>query len=135
MKSATQTAAFAKAEILKGVKSTKRRPKVAVRRTPRTASRLTGEAKTTTSDYSEEAQRLSKCGRAAFSDASTWTTKAAATLPKTFRNIGLPDQGAVSSFMSEKPLSIGAVGLGLGVMIGAMLPSMITSKAKPARCK
>jgi hypothetical protein len=31
--------------------------------------------------------------------------------------------------MSEKPLSIGAVGLGFGIMIGAMLPSMTTSKA------
>ena len=135
MKSNMQTASPAKAQILKGVKSAKRKTKVAAKRTSRTASRLAGEAQATMSGYSEQAQRLIKRGKAAFGDASTWASEAAADLPKTARNVGLPDQRAINSFMSEKPLIIGAVGLGLGVVIGAMLPSMSATKAKPVRRK
>ena len=75
MKATTRTASIAKAEILEGVKFTRRRSKVAARRTLRTASRIAGEAKTTTSGYSEETQRMVKRGKAAFGDASTWTIK------------------------------------------------------------
>lgn len=130
MKSTAQTASSAKADMLKGVKSAKRTTKATAKRTSRAATRLAGEAQTTMAGYSEQAQRLIRRGKAALGDASTWAGETAGNLPKAARNIRLPDQRAMNSFMGEKPLIIGAVGLGLGVVLGAMLPSM-GAKAKP----
>jgi hypothetical protein len=132
MKSETQVAASSKAQISKGVKSVRRKATSSAKRTPRTANKLTKDAKSTLGGYSVSAQRLIKRGKAAFGDASTWAGETASALPKTARNLGVPNQRDVQTFMSDKPLIVGAVGLGLGVVLGAMIPSRTTT-AKPAR--
>ena len=134
MKSNPQTASNAKAKILTGVKSTTRKANATAKRTTRSAKRLAGESQTTLQGYSASAQRLIKRGKAAFGEASAWAGKTAGELPKTARNIGVPDQQAVQTFMSERPLIVGAVGLGLGVVLGSMLPSG-DSKPTPGRRK
>lgn len=39
------------------------------------------------------------------------------------RNLELPDSTGLQNFLREKPLIVGALGLGLGVVAGALLPS------------
>lgn len=134
MKPSPQTASNTKAKILVGVKSTARKAKATAKRTTRATNKLANETQTTLQGYSASAQRLIKRGKAAFGDASAWAGKTASALPKTARNIGAPDQQAVQTFMSERPLIVGAVGLGLGVVLGSMLPS-IDSKPKSERRK
>lgn len=39
----------------------------------------------------------------------------------------MPDQRMVQKFVDERPYVLGAIGLGLGAMIGLMLPSPLGS--------
>jgi hypothetical protein len=134
MKTTAQAATGSKADIMKNVRSAKRKVTTAAKRGSRTASKLTNGSRKTAEGYSEQGLRLIKRGKAAFLDASTWAGDKASGFPKAARSLNLPDQKAVQSLMHEKPLFVGAVGLGVGVVIGALLPS-IGSKAKPARRK
>jgi hypothetical protein len=134
MKSNQQTASNTKAKILTGVKSTTRKAKATAKRTTRATNRLASETQSTLQGYSASAQRFIKRGKAAFGEASAWAGKTAGELPKTARNVGVPNQQAVQTFMSERPLIVGAVGLGLGVVLGSMLPSG-GGKALPKRRK
>jgi hypothetical protein len=74
------------------------------------------------SGYSDTAARFIGRAKSAFGDAYTWVGETGNALPKTARRIGLPNQQSMQAFMDEKPLIIGAVGLGLGIALGAMLP-------------
>lgn len=56
-------------------------------------------------------------------DAYTWAGEAGSALPRTARQLNLPDQKSLQTLIDEKPLILGAVGLGIGVVLGAMLPS------------
>ncbi len=134
MKSVAQNASNAETKILKGVKSARRNATATAKRTSRAANKLAGETQATLSGYSDSAQRLIKRGKAALGEASNWAGETAHALPKTARALGVPNQKAVQTFMSEKPLIVGAIGLSLGVVLGAMLPS-INIKTKPARRK
>jgi hypothetical protein len=54
-------------------------------------------------------------------------------LPRSARDLGLPDQKSLKAMIDDRPLIIGAVGLGIGVALGSMLPTVgFTGKAKPA---
>jgi hypothetical protein len=134
MKTTAQTANGSKADIMKNVRSTKRKVTSAAKRGARTATKVSNGTRKTAEGYSEQGQRLIRRGKAAFLDASTWASDKASSLPKAARNLNLPDQKAMQSLMHEKPLFVGAVGLGVGVVIGALLPSM-GGKTKPARRK
>jgi hypothetical protein len=123
MKSNPQTASNAKAKILTDVKSTTRKAKATAKRTTRATNKLASQTQSTLQGYSASAQRFIKRGKAAFGEATTWAGKTAGELPKSARDLGIPDQQAVQTFMSERPLIVGAVGLGLGVVLGSMLPS------------
>ena len=57
-------------------------------------------------------------------DAYTWAGEAGSALPRTARQLNLPDQKSLQTLIDEKPLILGAVGLGIGVVLGAMLPSV-----------
>ncbi len=134
MKTNTQTSTGNKAPVVKSLRATKRKVSTAAKRTSRAAGKLSSRSKTTMAGYSEQGQQLIERGKAAFRDASTWAGDKASGLPKAARNMNLPDPKAVQTLMHEKPLFVGALGLGVGVVIGALLPSMGT-KAKPARRK
>jgi hypothetical protein len=79
------------------------------------------------SGYSDTAARFIGRAKSAFGDAYTWVGETGNALPKTARRIGLPNQRSVQAFMDEKPLIMGAVGLGLGVALGAMLPKAVVN--------
>jgi hypothetical protein len=41
----------------------------------------------------------------------------------------MPDQRMVQRFVDERPYMLGALGLGIGAMIGLMLPSPLASRS------
>ncbi len=131
MKSNVQTTSNTKAQISKIAKPAKRKASTAVKGISRSAKKLNGKTQSTLASYSDSAQRLISRSKTAFGDASEWAGK---TLPRTARNLGVPDQRAVQAFMAEKPLIVGAMGIGIGVVLGAMLPA-VGSKAAPKRRK
>jgi hypothetical protein len=63
-------------------------------------------------------------------NAYQWASKAASrALPEAARR--LPSQSKIQSIMEERPLVLGAIGLGIGALIGVMLPNALAS-GKPA---
>jgi hypothetical protein len=64
---------------------------------------------------------LSK-GRRAMGDAYDWAQQKGHYLPSA-SDLHLPDQRAIRNMVEERPLMLGAIGLGIGMVIGAMLPS------------
>lgn len=77
--------------------------------------------------YGDTAARFIAKGKSAFGDAYTWAGEAGSDLPRRVRGISLPNPNSVQTYLVERPLVLGAVGLGLGMALGAMLPSKIGS--------
>ncbi len=66
-------------------------------------------------------------GRQALGDAYGWASESAGrALPRVARYV--PGQGKMRNLLQERPLVIGALGLGLGALIGMMLPSRTLNK-------
>jgi ElaB/YqjD/DUF883 family membrane-anchored ribosome-binding protein len=131
MKTNTQnvSASAVKADVAKGLKSLKRKTTTGAKRARKSLNSSSKSAKSSWTDYSDSANRFMNRGKSVLGNATDWAGK---NIPRATSH--LPDQRTVQSFMSEKPLIIGAVGLGIGVMIGSMLPS-IHSKPTPPRRK
>jgi hypothetical protein len=82
--------------------------------------------------YSDSASRLIARGKAAFGDAYAWAGEASHSLPKSAQDLGLPNQKSLKAMIDDRPLIIGAVGLGIGVALGSMLPTVgRAGKTKP----
>jgi hypothetical protein len=138
MKSSTQATPGAKVQGVKGAKSAPGKTASKAKQLSRSARKFNAETRSSVAGYSNSAARLIRRGRAAFGDAYTWAEEAGGALPKKVRNIGMPGQKSMQNFMGEKPLVLGALGLGIGVMLGSMFPAVNTStepKSKPVRRK
>lgn len=61
-------------------------------------------------------------GRRAASSAYDWAAEGASRAMPLARN-SMPDQRLVQRLVDERPYMLGAIGLGIGAMIGLMLPS------------
>jgi hypothetical protein len=73
---------------------------------------------------------LYRQGRDAVSGAYESATKAGRSLPRLTHNLDLRSRGqSAYSMMEERPFVLGAVGLGLGMALAALLPS-ITDRRK-----
>jgi hypothetical protein len=83
--------------------------------------------------YSQQAQEFFDRGKAAFHTASDWAGATAKHLPAAARKLNLPDQKAAMNFAEQRPLVVGAVGLGLGLVVGALLPRMQSGPAPKRR--
>jgi hypothetical protein len=72
-------------------------------------------------------------GKRALGGAYDWAAVGAGrALPRAARH--LPDQRTLQSLFEDRPLLLGAIGLGLGAMIGMMLPGRLMSgKSSSAR--
>ncbi len=132
MKSNTQTTTKTKAQIVKGAKPVLYKKASTAKRASRTANKSATETQSVLSGYSDSAARFIKRGKDAFGDIYTWAGETGSALPKNMRSLGLPDQRSVQTFIGDKPFILGAVGLGIGVVLGAMLPSPIGTSTKPA---
>ena len=135
MKTSTQTASTSKAHIAKTLKTAKRKTTAAAKRRTVSARKTANGIPSAFAGYSEQGQRFIDRSKAAINTASAWAGEKVQSLPKSARNINLPDQKALHSLMTDKPLVVGAVGLGLGVVIGALMPSLTSSKPKTTRRK
>jgi hypothetical protein len=135
-------------QLSKTVKGASPAARSKITRKTRPASRKTASAKrastsasrrpsqSTFAGYSDSAARLIARGKAAFGNAYAWAGEASSALPKTTRDLGLPDQKSLKTMIDERPLIIGAVGLGIGVALGSMLPTVgLPSRGKSARGK
>ena len=117
-------AAKVRKTIRKSTSSAKKASRTAVKRTMRAQQ-------STLSGYGDNASRFIGRAKSALGDAYTWVGETGSALPKSARQIGLPNQQSIQAFIDEKPLIVGAVGLGLGVALGAMIP--LSHSAAPAK--
>ena len=98
--------------------------------------RVTKQAATSTAadgGYSAAASRLLSQGRKAAGGVYEWAAEGAGrALPLAARH--MPDQRTVQRLADERPYVLGAIGLGIGAMIGLMLPARLMGAAPaPAR--
>jgi ElaB/YqjD/DUF883 family membrane-anchored ribosome-binding protein len=78
--------------------------------------------KISSNGYGKSAAKLMQSGKSALGSAYSWADAAGRSLPRAARNIHMPAHGSVQDFVSDRPLILGAVGLGVGMAIGALLP-------------
>jgi hypothetical protein len=132
LKTANDLSHSAKAKIAKKAKPASRKAATSAKRLSRAAKRPLRE-QSRFAGYSDSAARLISRGKTAFGDAYAWAGEASNALPRTTRDLGLPDQKSLKAMIDDKPLIIGAVGLGIGVALGSMLPSVgLSGKGKRA---
>ncbi|MBC8035749.1 MAG: hypothetical protein H7X89_00810 [Rhizobiales bacterium] len=85
--------------------------------------------------YSDTASRLMSQGKQALGTAYGWASdnagRAGRAIPRAARYV--PDQRTIQNLIEERPLVLGAIGLGLGAIIGMMLPSRLMGGSAPAR--
>lgn len=132
-KSAKDLSQATKAKAVRKAKPASRKLAASAKRATRSATKRRSKGQSTLSGYSESASRLIARGKAAFGDAYAWAGDASSSLPRSTRDLGLPDQKSLKSMIDDRPLIVGAVGLGIGVALGSMLPTVgFTGKARPA---
>lgn len=79
------------------------------------------------SSMSEGTSSLNRRAKRMMNDAGEWAEETTGALPRIAKNLHLPSP-SLPSITDANPLVLGAVGLGLGVIIGALLPrNMIDS--------
>ena len=126
----------AKSKIARKTRPASRKAAASAKRASRSASRRPSQSQSTFAGYSDSAARLIARGKAAFGDAYAWAGEASSALPKATRDLSLPDQRSLKTMIDERPLIIGAVGLGIGVALGSMLPTVsLPGRRKPARTR
>ena len=131
MKDASQAA---RSKVPRKTKPASRKAGASAKRVSSSASKRGSKAQSNFAGYSDSASRLIARGKTAFGNAYAWTGEAGSALPKRTRDLGLPDQRSLKAMIDDRPLIIGAVGLGIGVALGSMLPTVgsLTRRAKPA---
>jgi hypothetical protein len=123
----------AKAKIARNGKPASRKSAASDKRTSRAATKRPLHEKSTFAGYSDSASRLIARGKTAFNDAYAWAGEKSSALPRTRSDLGLPDRKSLKAMIDDKPLIIGAVGLGIGVALGSILPTVgLGAKGKPA---
>jgi hypothetical protein len=113
----------AKAAGRKSAKRATSKKAVGVKRKYASRSSAGNSAAENGNGYSASASRLLSRGKSAIGDAYSWADEAGRALPAKARNMHLPDTRSMQNFVSERPLVIGALGLGIGIALGAMMPS------------
>jgi len=73
-------------------------------------------------DYGGAATNLARRGKRLVGNAYGWVDEARNAVPRLTKGMHLPSPRAFESFAEANPVLLGAVGLGIGVVIGALLP-------------
>lgn len=114
-------------------------PAMADKKTPARAAKRAPIRKTAAKALKlAQAPTLVARGKRALDGAYQWAGDASVSIPRAARNLQMPDANALRAMATGNPLILGAVGIGLGVIIGAMLsPSRPTDavqrRSKPRR--
>ena len=94
----------------------------------RRAAKRTAKSSAAEGSYSAAASRLMTRGRKAAGGAYEWAADGAGrALPLAARH--MPDQRTVQRLADERPYVLGAIGLGIGAIIGLMLPARLMGGA------
>jgi hypothetical protein len=110
------------------VKPTVVKPKPTVRkrgasRTRRVAARAEpAQARSLARSFGGKAGGLARRGKRLVDEADGWVDDARGAAPRIAANMHLPSARRIGSFAEANPVLLGAVGLGIGVIIGALLP-------------
>jgi len=101
----------------------KRGTKHGTRRTHRATARTQpAQVGSLTRNYGRKASGLVRRGKRLVDDAYGWVDDARGAVPRIAANMHLPSARRVESFAAANPVLLGAVGLGIGIIIGALLP-------------
>jgi hypothetical protein len=104
----------------------KRGTKREASRTRRAAARAQPtQARSFTRSYGRKASELVGRGKRLVDDAYGWVDDTRGAVPRIAANMHLPSARRIESFAEANPILLGAVGLGIGVIIGAFLPRSI----------
>lgn len=123
-----------KAAPARGRKPAKRRATAASRPTARGAAKRQAKGRPAAAgSYGDTASRLMSRGKRAIGGAYKWAADGAGrALPRAASH--LPDQRALQSVFDDRPILLGVIGLGVGAMIGMMLPRhRMSGYSSPAR--
>ena len=131
LEAASKLTQSASAQAAKAGKTVRKSASAAKKTAGNAAKRTVRQQEASLSGYGDTASRFIGRAKSAFGDAYTWVGETGSALPKTAKRMGLPNQKSMQEFIDEKPLIIGAVGLGLGIALGAMLP--MTRAVAPTR--
>ena len=133
MKAQTQSVETAKVKATAGVKALARKAKTKAARRTSSSKKTAKELPESFAGYSKQAREFLDRGKTALHAASDWAGATAKHLPDTARKLNLPDQKAAMEFAEQRPLVVGAVGLGIGLVVGALLPRMHSAPAPKRR--
>jgi hypothetical protein len=67
-------------------------------------------------------------GRRVIDRAYDWAGEATSAMPR-FRDLRLPRRSDLSAITEANPLLLGAVGLGLGIVLGSLMPSRFSARS------
>lgn len=84
-------------------------------------------------DYGRSATRFIAKSQQALSQLYGWADRKGRQIPDTIKGMHLPDSKSLHALAEDKSLALGAVGLGIGVLIGAMLPMTAISGSTARR--
>ncbi len=105
----------------RGRKPVKRKANAASRPAARSAAKRKAKSRPAAAGYSDTASRLMSRGKQAIGGAYVWAADGAGrALPRAARH--LPDQKTLQGVLEDRPFLLGVIGLGVGAMIGMMLP-------------
>jgi hypothetical protein len=105
----------------RGRKPAKRKATAASRPAARGAAKRQANGRSAAGHYGNTTSRLMSRGKQAFGGAYEWAADSAGrALPRAARH--LPDQRTLQSVFEDRPILLGVIGLGVGAMIGMMLP-------------
>jgi predicted lysophospholipase L1 biosynthesis ABC-type transport system permease subunit len=93
-------------------------PKVAARR--RAASR----------NLQGSADRVLRQGKRAIDKAYSWAGDARSAVPRLARDLRLPRRSDFDVLTEANPMVMGAIGLGLGVVLGSLMPQKLASSRR-----
>ena len=94
----------------------------------RTPAKRAARGKASAGNYSEAASKLMSRGMKAAGGAYEWAAEGAGrALPLAAAH--MPDQRTVRRLADERPYVLGAIGLGIGAMIGLILPAILAGSA------
>lgn len=101
------------------------------------AKRRPASAASALSGYSDTAAKLISRGKSAFGDMYSWAGEAGSAQLRSARasarNLHMPDQRTMRDYVTERPLILGAVGLGIGMALAAMMPHSANTQHSTAR--
>ncbi len=119
-----------KSKATRGRKPAKRKATAASRPAARGAAKRQAKGRPAAGRYRDTASRFMSRGKQAIGGAYEWAADGAGrALPRAARR--LPDQRTLKSVFEDRPILLGVIGLGVGAMIGMMLPGHLMSGYSP----